>query len=58
MTTEEKVRFVEGTIINLIDTYGVKRFVHGMIMWYGCRSLVDDGELVEIEKEIKDTKDG
>ncbi len=57
MKTEEKVRFVESTITNLIDTYGAKRFAHGMMMWYGCRSLVDNGELAGIEKEIKETKE-
>lgn len=53
MTLEEKVRFVESTITNLINTYGAKRFAHGMMMWYGCRSLVDNGELAGLEKEIK-----
>ena len=57
MTIEEKVKLVEDTIVNLINTYGAKRFAHGMIMWYGCRSLVDDGELAGIEKEIKKTKE-
>lgn len=57
MALEEKVKFVESTIINLIDTYGAKRFAHGMMMWYGCRSLVDNGELAGIEKEIKKIKE-
>lgn len=60
MTTkelEERVRLAESTILNLINTYGAKRLAYGMIMWYGCRSLLDEGDLAGIEKEIKGTKE-
>lgn len=57
MTTEEKTRFMECKIINLINTYGAKRFAHGMIKWYGYRSLVYDGDLAGIEDEIKEIKE-
>lgn len=56
MTTEERERFAESKIINLIDTYGAKKFAHGMIIWYGCHSLIDNEELAEIEEVIKITK--
>lgn len=49
---EEKAKKCQKVIIGLIDKYGKEKFAAAMMKYYGCRSLLDRGELLDLEELI------
>ena len=53
MPTEERCQYCQNEIVRLIEKYGKEKFALSMVRYYGLRSLLDRGELKDIEELIK-----
>lgn len=53
--TDERMTVAAKRIVSMIEVYGKTRFAIGMIKYYGLRSLVDRGELDDLQEIMNET---